>query len=78
MRKNSIAGRIVKNVNRVLEVVPRTLNRDADVIRLDFKKKPRARKSLTGGKKRKAGARKSRTIRSRAASRASRKTARAA
>ncbi len=47
MKQNSMAGRIVKNVNRVLEVIPRTLNKDAEVIKLDFKKARKARKSTS-------------------------------
>jgi len=41
-QQDTIAGRIVKNVNRVLEVIPRTINSEAEVIRLNFQKPRKA------------------------------------
>lgn len=41
-QQDTLAGRIVKNVNKVLEVIPRTLNSDAEVIKINFQKPSKA------------------------------------
>lgn len=49
-QQETIAGRIVRNVNKVLEVIPRTLNSEADVIKLNFQKAPKTKRSATARK----------------------------
>jgi hypothetical protein len=49
-QQETIAGRIVRNVNKVLEVIPRTLNSDADVIKLNFQKARKTKRSSTARK----------------------------
>ncbi len=49
-QQETIAGRIVKNVNKVLEVIPRTLNSEADVIKLNFQKARKTKRSATARK----------------------------
>ncbi len=65
MKQQSVTGRIVRNVNRVLEVIPRTMNKDAEVISLDFKK-PRKRKKAAaksrGGRKTMKGTERNRRV----------------
>ena len=57
--QETIASRIIKNVNKVLEVIPRTLNSDAEVIHINFRKPGKARRTLAV---RKPAAKKRKTV----------------